>query len=51
MAERVQADLELMLTKLEQMQRVGLLNQPETEQIGHQKEKKIWVQATKAEQS
>ena len=33
MAERVQADLELMLTELEQMERVGLLNHAETKLI------------------
>ena len=33
MAERVQADLELMLTELEQMQRVGLLSPEETKLV------------------
>ena len=33
MAERVQADLELMLTELEQMERVGLLNHAETKLV------------------
>ena len=33
MAERVQADLELMLGELEQMQRVGLLSPEETKLV------------------
>ena len=33
MAEHVQADLELMLTELEQMQRVGLLTPEETKLV------------------
>ena len=33
MAERVQADLELMLTELEQMQRVGLLSPDEVKMV------------------
>jgi U3 small nucleolar RNA-associated protein 6 len=33
MAERVQKDLELMLTELEQMQRIGLLTPDETRQL------------------